>query len=98
MGEVSGFRIIRREMERLQLLQLSGRLYVFPAMSCEIKHVHIVDAIEAHDAERAESLMRKQCQFSKYVIPRLRERFGDGPVDFQLSPMADETSGRAQTV
>lgn len=81
LARETGLELIEREINRLRVLQATCRLMVRPAAPTSVSHSQILDAIATHDGDLAERAMRTHIQSNvDHYLPRLRERFGDGPV------------------
>lgn len=81
LARETGLMLIAREINRLRVLQATCRLMVRPAVPTTVSHQQILDAIATHDGDIAERAMRMHIQSNTdHYLPRLRERFGDGPV------------------
>jgi GntR family transcriptional regulator of vanillate catabolism len=73
--------LVHRELERLQVLKATCRMYLVPPAPTTITHEHIMQVIASRDGQQAERVMREHIQASTDAfIPSLRQRFGDGPV------------------
>jgi DNA-binding GntR family transcriptional regulator len=73
--------LVHREIDRLQVLKATCRMFIAPAPQSSVTHVQIIDAIATGDPELAERTMRRHIQSSvEGFLPVLRKRFGDGPV------------------
>jgi DNA-binding GntR family transcriptional regulator len=81
LARETGLMLIAREINRLRVLQATCRLMVRPAAPTAVSHQQILDAIETHDGDVAEQAMRLHIKSNTdHYLPKLRERFGDGPV------------------
>jgi len=81
LARETGLELIEREINRLRVLQATCRLMVRPAAPTTVSHCQLLDAIATHDGDLAERAMRTHIQSNvDHYLPRLRERFGDGPV------------------
>lgn len=73
--------LVHREIERLQVLKATCRMFLLPAPRTSVTHEHIMQAIATRDPQIAEDAMRRHIQASiDSFMPTLRERFGEGPV------------------
>ncbi len=96
LARETGLLLIAREINRLRVLQATCRLMVRPAAPTTVSHGQILDAIATHDGDLAERAMRNHIQSNiDHYLPKLRERFGDGPVvwgneDQKQDPGADQ--------
>ena len=91
LSEEVGLTLIKREIDRLQLLQATCRLLTVPGPPTTIKHVDILGAIASRDPDRAESLMRRAIdEGADQIIPLLRQRFGSGPITYDNLPAEDQ--------
>jgi DNA-binding GntR family transcriptional regulator len=82
--------LVFREIERLQVLKATCRMYLLPAAPTAVSHEEIMMAIGTRSPKKAESAMRDHIQSSiDSFMPALRARFGDGLV---YSETADRES------
>ena len=73
--------LIHRELERLQVLKATCRMYLIPPAPTTITHEDIMQAIASRDTQTAENVMRQHILASiDSFMPSLTQRFGDGPV------------------
>ena len=71
--------LVHREIERLQILKATCRVYCMPTTPTRVTHVQLIDAIATGDGEFAERMMRQHIQGSTDAyLPLLRKQFGDG--------------------
>ncbi len=81
LAREAGLQLIAREIDRLRVLQATCRTMFESLAPTAVTHIQILDAIASHDGDLAERAMRTHIQSNvDHYIPRLRERFGDGPV------------------
>jgi DNA-binding GntR family transcriptional regulator len=96
LAREAGLMLIAREIDRLRVLQATCRLLVRPAAPTAVTHRQILDAIATHDGDLAERAMRTHIQVNvDHYLPKLRERFGDGPImlgkdDREVNPDGDD--------
>lgn len=91
LARESGLLLIAKEIDRLRVLQATCRMLVWPAARTTVSHRQILKAIATHDGEVAERAMREHIKSNvDHYMPKLRERFGDGPVTWDR---ADGESG-----
>lgn len=87
LAREAGLLLIAREIDRLRVLQATCRTMFMSLSPTVITHMQILDAIASHDGDLAERAMRTHIQSNvDHYIPRLRERFGDGPVVWKSEP------------
>ncbi len=88
LARESGLLLIAREIDRLRVLQATCRLLIKPAVRTVVSHQQLIDAIATKDGRLAERAMREHIESNvKHYLPRLRERFGDGPVTWDNEPV-----------
>lgn len=82
LADAASLPLVRREIERLHVLEATCRLWQAPGIRTTVTHVQIVDAIATRDPQVAETAMRRHIQDNVDVyMPVLRARFGDGPIE-----------------
>lgn len=73
--------LVHREIERLQVLKATCRMFLLPAAPTTITHQQIMQAIATRDPRHAEEAMRLHIQVSiDAFMPALKQRFGGGLV------------------
>jgi DNA-binding GntR family transcriptional regulator len=96
LAREAGLQLIAREIDRLRVLQATCRLMVRPAVPTTVSHQQILEAIASRDGDLAERAMRTHIQTNvDHYLPKLRERFGDGPIllgkdDRDVNPGGDD--------
>lgn len=81
LARLSGMEMVVREIDRLCLLSTTIIALVPTESPPQITHVELLDAILSGDPDRAERSIRNSTEATmQHTLPRLREKFGDGPI------------------
>jgi len=90
LAQLSGMDLIAREIDRLCVLPATVLALVPKSIPSEVSHVELLDAILTGDPDQAErSIKAAIASAAEYVLPRLREQFGDGPI---ILPTSEEAA------
>lgn len=94
LAEAAGLPLVRAELERLQMLKATLRMWIVPAPPTRVSHVQIVDAIASGEPGRASEAMRLHIRDSyESYLADLRRQFGEGRIVLR-QPAAAGTAGR----
>jgi DNA-binding GntR family transcriptional regulator len=81
LAEEAGLPLVRAELERMQMLEATLRMWIVPAPLTRVPHVQIVDAIASGDPDRAATAMRRHIRDNASIyLAELRKRFGEGAI------------------
>lgn len=84
LARLSGLDMVAREIDRLCLLSATVLALMPKDMPTVTTHVHLLDAILTGNPDTAERAIRDAIEsVADYVLPRLQQKFGDGPISYQ---------------
>ena len=81
LARLTGMDMVVREIDRLCLLPATALALVPKKIPMAVTHVELLDAILTGEPDIAERAVRTSNESTaEYMLPRLREQFGDGPI------------------